>query len=34
LRVVARHHGGNAGLFGAVMIEGIVRPGDAIDLLD
>jgi uncharacterized protein YcbX len=34
LRVVAQHHGGNAGLFGAVLIEGVVRPGDAIDLLD
>jgi uncharacterized protein len=34
LRTVAQHHGGNAGLFGAVLTEGVVRPGDAIDLLD
>ena len=34
LRMVARNHGGNAGLYGAVLTEGIVRPGDEINLLD
>ena len=34
LRVVARRHGGNAGLYGAVLTEGVVRTGDEIDLLD
>ena len=34
LRVVAQRHGGNAGLFGAVLIEGVVGAGDKIDLLD
>ena len=34
LRMVARNHGGNAGLYGAVLTEGIVRPGDEITLLD
>ena len=34
LRVVAQNHGGNAGLYGAVLTEGVVRAGDAIDLLD
>ena len=33
LRNVARAHGGNAGVYGAVLIEGIVRPGDPIALL-
>jgi MOSC domain-containing protein len=34
LRTVARGHGGMAGVYGAVMVEGTVRPGDAIVLLD
>jgi len=34
LRMVARNHGGNAGLYGAVLTEGIVRPGNEITLLD
>jgi uncharacterized protein YcbX len=34
LRAVARGHGGMAGVYGAVLVEGTVRPGDAIDLLD
>jgi MOSC domain-containing protein YiiM len=34
LRVVAQRHGGNAGLYGAVLTEGVVRIGDEIDLLD
>lgn len=34
LRKVARAHGGMAGLYGAVLIEGVVRPGDDIALLD
>ena len=34
MRNVARAHGGNAGVYGAVLIEGVVRPGDPIVLLD
>jgi uncharacterized protein YcbX len=34
LRTVARLHGGMAGVYGAVLVEGTVRPGDTIDLLD
>jgi uncharacterized protein YcbX len=34
LRVVAQRHSGNAGLYGAVLTEGLVRTGDEIDLLD
>jgi uncharacterized protein YcbX len=34
MRNVARAHGGNAGIYGAVLIEGVVRPGDSIVLLD
>jgi hypothetical protein len=34
LRVVAQLHGGNAGLYGAVLTEGVVRTGDKINLFD
>jgi uncharacterized protein YcbX len=34
MRNVARAHGGNAGVYCAVMTEGVVQPGDAIVLLD
>jgi len=34
LRVVAHRHDGNAGLYGAVLVEGIVRSGDEIVLLN
>jgi hypothetical protein len=34
LRRVRDNHEGKAGLYGAVLIEGIVRPGDHIRLLD
>jgi len=34
LRVVAQRHGGNAGLYGAVLVEGVVNRGDDIELLD
>lgn len=34
LRAVARNHGGMAGVYGAVLTEGIVRAGDEIVLLD
>ena len=34
MRNVARAHGGNAGVYCAVLTEGIVRPGDPIALLD
>ena len=33
LRKVTRDHAGTAGVYGAVLIEGTVRPGDAIELL-
>ena len=34
LRVVAQGHSGTAGLYGAVLIEGVVHSGDEINLLD
>jgi len=34
LRKVAREHDGMAGVYGAVLVEGIVRQDDAIELLD
>jgi uncharacterized protein YcbX len=34
LRPVAQAHDGMAGIYGAVLVEGMVRPGDAVDLLD
>ncbi len=34
LRKVARAHEGMAGIYGAVLIEGTIRRGDAIELLD
>jgi uncharacterized protein YcbX len=34
MRRVARDHGGTAGVYGAVLIEGTIRPGDEIALLD
>ena len=34
MRNVARAHGGHAGVYCAVMTEGVVQPGDAIALLD
>ena len=34
MRNVARAHGGNAGVYCAVLTEGLVRPGDPIALLD
>jgi uncharacterized protein YcbX len=34
MRNVARSHGGNAGVYGAVLTEGVVQPGDSIVLLD
>jgi uncharacterized protein YcbX len=34
LRKVVRAHDGKAGLYGAVLVEGTVRRGDAIELLD
>lgn len=33
-RTVARQHGGDAGIYGAVLTEGMVRPGDPIVLLN
>jgi hypothetical protein len=33
LRKVTRDHEGMAGVYGAVLVEGTVRPGDAIELL-
>jgi uncharacterized protein YcbX len=34
LRAVAQGHGGTAGLYGAVLTEGVARAGDEINLLD
>jgi MOSC domain-containing protein YiiM len=34
MRNVARSHGGNAGVYCAVMTEGVVQPGDPMVLLD
>jgi uncharacterized protein YcbX len=34
LRQVAQAHNGMAGVYGAVLVEGIVRKGDAVELLD
>ena len=34
MRNVARADGGNAGVYGVVLIEGVVRAGDPIVLLD
>ena len=31
MRVVARDHDGTAGVYGAVLIEGMIRPGDSIE---
>jgi hypothetical protein len=33
LRTVTKAHGGNAGVYGAVLVEGMVRRGDAIKLV-
>ena len=33
LRKVARDHDGKAGVYGAVLVEGMVRQGDEIELL-
>ncbi len=33
LRTVAGAHGGTAGIYGAVLVEGTVRPGEVIELL-
>jgi MOSC domain-containing protein YiiM len=34
LRRVRDNHEGKAGIYGAVLVEGMVRPGDEIRLLD
>jgi len=34
LRKVAREHDGAAGVYAVVLVEGIVRPGDPVELLD
>ncbi len=34
LRQVAQGHNGMAGVYGAVLVEGMIRKGDAVDLLD
>jgi MOSC domain-containing protein YiiM len=33
LRRVNREHGGNAGVYGAVLVQGTIRPGDEIKLM-
>jgi uncharacterized protein YcbX len=34
LRKIARGHEGFAGVYGAVLVEGVIRPGDPIEVLD
>ena len=34
LRAVARDHEGTAGIYAAVLAEGIIRPGDQVEMLD
>ena len=34
LRNVARGHEGTAGVYGAVLAEGLIRTGDAVEVLD
>jgi hypothetical protein len=34
LKAVAQAHEGMAGVYGAVLMEGVIRTGDAVDLLD
>jgi len=34
LRRIARFHDGKAGVYGAVLVEGVVRPGDELALVD
>jgi uncharacterized protein YcbX len=34
LKTVAQAHGGTAGVYGAVLVEGILRKGDPVELLD
>jgi len=34
LKQVAQAHSGMVGVYGAVLIEGVIRKGDAVDLLD
>jgi MOSC domain-containing protein YiiM len=34
LKTVAQAHEGMAGVYGAVLVEGIVRKGDPVELLD
>jgi uncharacterized protein YcbX len=34
MRLLARDHEGQAGIYGAVLVEGTIRPGDEIALLD
>jgi MOSC domain-containing protein YiiM len=34
MKQLAREHEGKAGIYGAVLIEGTIRPGDEIALLD
>ncbi len=34
MKLVSRDHEGNAGVYAAVLVEGIIRPGDAISVLN
>ena len=34
LKAVAQAHEGMAGVYGAVLIEGVIRKGDSVDLID
>ncbi len=34
LKAVAQAHEGTAGVYGAVLVEGMIRKGDSVELLD
>ena len=34
LKSVAQAHGGDAGIYGAILVEGVIRQGDSVELLD
>jgi uncharacterized protein len=34
LKTVAQDHGGTIGIYAAVLAEGMIRKGDAVELLD
>ena len=34
MRRLAKDHGGTAGVYGAILVEGVIRAGDEIALVD